>query len=119
VTDDLPEASVVVDKIEIQQVLLNLLRNAVEAVAGQEHREVALVADARGIDVQISVVDNGPGLADEIKARLFQPFVSTKRTGMGVGLAICHTIVSAHNGRLWAEENPGGGTIFRLSLPLA
>jgi two-component system sensor kinase FixL len=64
------------------------------------------------------VIDNGPGLPDEVKARLFQPFVSTKETGMGVGLSICHTIITAHNGRLWTEPNPGGGSIFRLTLPV-
>ena len=67
--------------------------------------------------VQISVIDNGPGLPDEVRAKLFQPFVSTKKTGMGVGLSICHAIIAAHDGRLWAEPNPEGGTIFHLSLP--
>ncbi len=69
--------------------------------------------------VRISVIDNGPGLPDDVKARLFQPFVSTKKTGMGMGLSICHNIVTAHDGRLWAEANPEGGTIFRLTLPAA
>jgi two-component system sensor kinase FixL len=109
--------TVIVDKIQIQQVLLNLLRNAAEAVADQESREIAIRAEARGDIVQISVVDNGPGLPDEVRDKLFQPFVTTKQTGMGVGLSICHTIIAAHDGRLWAEPNPGGGTIFRLTLP--
>jgi two-component system, LuxR family, sensor kinase FixL len=119
VSADLPDISVIADKIEIQQVLLNLLRNAIEAVAGQERREVCLLIESRGDAIQISIIDNGPGLPDEVRAKLFRPFVSTKKTGMGVGLAICHTIISAHNGRLWAEENPTGGTIFRLMLPVA
>jgi two-component system sensor kinase FixL len=69
--------------------------------------------------VQISVIDNGPGLPDEVQAKLFQPFVSTKKTGMGVGLSICHSIVTAHNGHLWAEPNPDGGTVFFMRLPTA
>lgn len=119
VEDDLADAVIVADKIQIQQVLLNLLRNAAEAVADQERRDIALLTEMRGEAVQISVVDNGPGLPDEVRARLFQPFVTTKKTGMGVGLSICHTIITAHNGRLWAEPNPEGGTIFRLILPTA
>jgi len=77
-----------------------LLRNAAEAVANQEHREIFLLPEASAGAVQISVVDNGPGLSDEIRDTLFQPFVSTKKTGMGVGLSICHTIITAHDGRL-------------------
>jgi two-component system, LuxR family, sensor kinase FixL len=110
-------AAVIADKIQIQQVLLNLLRNAAEAVADQERRDIKLLTEARGDIVRISVVDNGPGLPEAVQAKLFQPFVSTKKTGMGVGLSICHTIVAAHDGSLWAEPNPDGGTIFRLSLP--
>lgn len=119
VQDDPGDVTVVVDKIQIQQVLLNLLRNAAEAIADQERREIALLTEVRDDTIQISVVDNGPGLPDEVKAKLFQPFISTKKTGMGVGLSICHTIITAHDGRLWAETNPEGGTIFRLTLPTA
>jgi two-component system, LuxR family, sensor kinase FixL len=116
---DLSDEVVIADKIQIQRVLLNLLRNAAEAVADQEHRDIGLLTEIKNEMVQISVIDNGPGLPDEVKARLFQPFVSTKETGMGVGLSICHTIITAHNGRLWTEPNPEGGTIFRLTLPVA
>lgn len=119
VQNDLEGVAVVGDKIQIQQVLLNLLRNAAEAIADQECREIDVLTEVRDGNVQISVVDNGPGLPDEVKAKLFQPFVSTKKTGMGVGLSICHTIIAAHDGRLWAEPNPEGGTIFRLTLPAA
>jgi len=119
VEDDSAHAIIVADKIQIQQVLLNLLRNAAEAVADQEHRDIALLTEVRDDTAQISVVDNGPGLPDEVQAKLFQPFVSTKKTGMGLGLSICHTIIAAHDGRLWAEPNPEGGTIFRLTLPTA
>ena len=119
IDNDIADVPVLADKIQIQQVLLNLLRNAAEAVANQEHREIALLTEASDGEVQISVVDNGPGLPEEVQAKLFQPFVSTKETGMGVGLSICHNIVTAHNGRLWAELNPDGGTIFRVTLPIA
>ena len=66
--------------------------------------------------MEISVADTGPGLADEVRAKLFQPFVTTKSTGMGVGLSVSRAIVEAHGGRLWAEDNPGGGTVFRFTV---
>lgn len=119
VQPDLPDQKVLADKVQIQQVLLNLLRNAVEAVAEQDAPQVSLAAEARDQSVYISVIDNGPGLPDEVQAKLFQPFVSTKRSGMGVGLSICHTIISAHDGSIRAEPNPAGGTIFRITLPVA
>ena len=116
---DLPSVEVVADRIQIQQVLLNLMRNAAEAVAGQPIRKVVVTAELGDDGVEIRVGDNGPGLSNGIRERLFQPFVSTKESGMGVGLSICNTIVKAHDGRIWAEDNPGGGTIFRIVLPLA
>jgi two-component system, LuxR family, sensor kinase FixL len=119
VEERLGEAAILADKIQIQQVLLNLLRNAAEAVAEQELRDIALTGEAAQDGIRIGVADNGPGLPEEVRSRLFQPFVSTKKTGMGVGLSICHTIVAAHNGRLWAEPNPSGGTVFRMTLPAA
>jgi two-component system sensor kinase FixL len=115
----LPDVAVIVDKIQIQQVLLNLLRNAIDAVADQDDRNIALTAEVQGGTVRISVADNGPGIAEQIRTRLFQPFVSTKKTGMGMGLSICKTIMESHDGYLWAEPNPGGGAVFRLVLPLA
>lgn len=117
--DRVQGAVVLADKIQIQQVLLNLLRNAAEAIAEQDRRDITLVAERDDGMVRISVVDHGPGLPEEVRARLFQPFVSTKKTGMGVGLSICQNIITAHDGRLWAEPNPDGGTIFRLTLPAA
>ena len=113
------DVSILADKVQIQQVLLNLLRNAAEAVANQEYREIALLTEANAATLQISVVDNGSGLPDEVRDKLFQPFVSTKKTGMGVGLSICHTIITAHNGHIRAEPNADGGTIFRFTLPIA
>jgi len=118
---DLPP--VLVDRIQVQQVLLNLMRNAIEAMTeeeGPERRELVVSAAPHGTDeVELAVADTGPGLAPQVAARLFEPFVSTKPGGMGVGLSICRSIVEAHGGRLSAERNPGGGTIFRLTLPAA
>jgi two-component system, LuxR family, sensor kinase FixL len=109
--------SVMVDKIQIQQVILNLMRNALEAMQEVQRRE--LLVTTRPVDantVEISVADTGPGIASTIAAKLFQPFVTTKRHGMGVGLSISRTIIEAHGGKLWVEPNPEGGTIFRLTL---
>ena len=118
--EDVPtRVKILADKIQIQQVLLNLLRNAAEAVTDTEHRDIAVRAEVQDGVVRISVTDNGPGLPEEVKEKLFQPFVSTKKTGMGVGLSISHSIVTAHGGRLWAEPNPEGGAIFVVTLPTA
>jgi two-component system sensor kinase FixL len=108
---------VLVDKIQIQQVVHNLMRNALEAMQEVSHRELRV--SARRVDdemVEVAVADTGPGIAPQIAANLFQPFMTTKPNGMGVGLSISRTIVEAHGGRLWAEDNPGGGTVFRLTL---
>jgi two-component system, LuxR family, sensor kinase FixL len=111
---------VLADKIQIQQVLLNLIRNAIEAMQGCDQRDLKI--STRLIEsetVEVEVADSGPGIAAEIAGQLFQPFVTTKREGMGVGLSISRTIIEAHGGRLWAEPNPTGGTIFRLTLKTA
>ena len=111
---------VLVDKVQIQQVLLNLIRNALEAMADEPRRELLVTSmKTGGAMVQISIIDTGPGLAPEVVERLFQPFVTTKQAGMGVGLSICRTIVEAHGGQIWAEPNAGGGTAFRLTVPEA
>lgn len=108
---------VMVDKIQIQQVVLNLMRNALEAMQDSPRREMRVSARPADPDmVEISVSDTGSGIAPEVADKLFQPFMTTKAQGMGVGLSISRTIVEAHGGRLWAESNPGGGTIFRLTL---
>jgi two-component system, LuxR family, sensor kinase FixL len=110
-------AEAVIDKIQIQQVLLNLIRNATEAMAESVHRELSITTARAGDMVEISVADTGPGLPESVRARLFQPFVSTKPNGMGVGLSVCRTIVEAHGGELRAEDGDGGGTVFLLTVP--
>jgi len=112
-------AAVLADKIQIQQVLLNLIRNASEAMAEQTDAQLSVRAVARDAHIEISVTDNGPGLAPEVAARLFEPFVSTKENGMGVGLSICRAIVESHGGRLWAASGPGGGVTFTFTLAKA
>ena len=108
---------VFVDKVQIQQVILNLIRNAIEAMADSPKRQL-VIASGEGAErmVEIRVADTGSGIAPEVAQQLFQPFVTTKRHGMGVGLSISKTIVEAHGGHMWADANPGGGTVFHLTL---
>ena len=106
---DLPPVSI--DKIQVQQVVLNLVRNAVEAMSESEPRMLKVVT-GNGSDgmIMVEVMDTGPGLAESVLRQLFQPFVTTKERGMGIGLSICRSIVDAHGGRISAQPNPGGGT---------
>jgi len=108
---------VLVDKVQIQQVMLNLMRNAVEAMESVERRE--LLISTRAVEsgfIEAVVADTGPGIAPEIAEQLFQPFVTSKLHGMGVGLSISRTIIEAHGGQINAQPNPGGGTQFRFTL---
>ena len=113
-----PRADMVLaDRVQIQQVLLNLMRNALEAMIGADRRELVVSSTALPDDaVEIAVADTGSGIADEISEQLFQPFVTTKREGMGVGLSISRTIIDSHGGRIWVESNSGRGTVFRFTL---
>jgi two-component system sensor kinase FixL len=112
---DLPNA--VVDRVQIQQVLMNLIRNAMEAMEGCEVRELSVGSIVEDGAVLVSVADTGGGIAPEIEARLFQPFVTTKSAGMGIVLSVCRTIVEAHGGRIWVEQSAAGGSAFRFTLP--
>jgi two-component system sensor kinase FixL len=112
---------VFVDHVQIQQVVLNLVRNAIEAMEQVERRELTIGTRAvsqQGM-AEVTVADTGPGIAPELADRLFQPFVTTKATGMGLGLSICREIVEAHHGRLTTAPVSSGGTVFRVTLPIA
>jgi two-component system, LuxR family, sensor kinase FixL len=109
---------VLADKVQIQQVLLNLIRNAIEAMENEPIRELIIATSpAQDRMAEIRVSDTGPGIAPEISAQLFQPFVTTKSHGMGVGLSISRTIIEAHGGSIVQRPNPGGGTVFSFTLP--
>ena len=114
---DLPD--IVVDKIQIQQVALNLIRNAIEAMETAVRRELTIEVVRKDSFAFFSVADTGTGIAPEIAQHLFQPFVTSKANGMGVGLSICRTIIEAHGGRINARANDGGGTVFEFTLPFA
>jgi two-component system, LuxR family, sensor kinase FixL len=111
---------VLVDRVQIQQVLVNLFRNALEAMAHSPQREL-IASNARIADdmIEIAIFDTGPGIPDDVMPNLFQTFYTTKETGMGVGLSISRSIIEAHGGRMWAESNNSGGATFRFTLPAA
>jgi signal transduction histidine kinase len=116
--DELPK--VAADRVQIQQVILNLIVNAcdaMEAVMPEQRRLwISTSADAqRG--VELAVRDSGPGLDETMLQRIFDPFVSTKSTGLGLGLSISQKIIASHGGQLWAERSESGGALFRLRLP--
>src|SRR5690606_21084317 len=99
----------------IQQVLVNLMRNGLEALATSARPSLQIRAFEISDSVQIEVLDNGPGI--DFPEKVFEPFFTTKPNGMGMGLAICRSMVDAHGGRLWAEANENGGGRFCLTLP--
>ena len=98
--------------------VINLIRNAVEAMADSPVRRLVIAAVPDHNDmIAISIADTGPGLPETVRSRLFQPFVTTKENGMGVGLSICRSIVESHGGTMHAESSPSGGTTFRFTIP--
>jgi two-component system, LuxR family, sensor kinase FixL len=109
---------VLADRIQVQQVLLNLIRNAIEAMQDAPRRELIVATQAMSNEslVEVSVSDTGTGIAPELAEQLFQPFITTKKHGMGVGLSICRTIVESHGGKIWVESEPNRGTVFRFTL---
>jgi two-component system sensor kinase FixL len=113
--------NVFADRVQIQQVLLNLIRNAIDAMDDQPRRELIMISSDLTEEgaARVSVADSGGGISDDVLDKLFQPFMTTKPQGMGVGLSISRSIIEAHGGRIWAEANPRGGTIFRFTLPPA
>ncbi|WP_376717758.1 sensor protein FixL [Labrys neptuniae] len=110
---------VLADRVQIQQVLVNLFRNALEAMQGSPRRELTVANAPLGDDmIRIRVEDTGHGFAEDVRSSLFQPFFTTKQTGMGVGLSISRSIIEAHGGKMWAETNQAGGATFQFTLPL-
>jgi C4-dicarboxylate-specific signal transduction histidine kinase len=107
------------DRVQLQQVLLNLIINAIEAMRdlGEEERELLISSRSEPDGVSVGVRDAGPGLSPESLSRLFEPFYTTKPEGMGMGLSICRSIIEAHGGRLWASANMPCGAIFQFTLP--
>lgn len=110
--------SVNVDGVQIQQVMINLIRNAAESMASSAWRQIIVSGrlDQDGL-VEVSIMDTGPGVPESVREALFASFHTTKSDGMGMGLSICRTIVEAHGGRIWAEQGELGGATFRMTLP--
>lgn len=113
------DIAVLADGVQVRQVVLNLVRNASDALADVPNRRISLEVAVHADEVVICVKDTGAGIAPEVRARLFRPFNTSKPEGMGVGLSICRTIVEAHGGRIWCEtpEDGASGTVFCFSLP--
>ena len=110
------------DGVQIQQVVLNLIRNGIDAMVDTSPDRRTLEVSGillDGNEVQVSVADQGCGLPEVSEKALFEPFFTTKEAGMGLGLSISRSIISAHGGRLWASHNPEGGTTFLFNLPTA
>jgi len=120
---DIPEhlPNIVVDRIMIEQVLLNLVKNGIEAMSDVPFERRRLTIHAQVVDermLEVAVSDQGHGLKEEDIEKIFAPFYTTKPEGMGIGLAICRSIIEFHQGRLWAEPRREGGTTFRFTVPI-
>ena len=114
--DDLP--SVLIDHVQIQQVIHNLVRNSIDALDDSDGGTVFVTTVARGDMVEVSVGDDGPGFPAAIRETLFEPFVSTKLDGIGIGLSICRSIIDAHGGRIVVDDKPKGGARISFTVPV-
>jgi two-component system sensor kinase FixL len=111
---------VLADRAQIQQVIVNLIANALEAMLEVQERNIVIESSrAEAGFAEVTISDSGPGLSEAIAGRMLLPFVTTREQGMGLGLTICQSIINAHGGRLWATPNPGAGVSFHFQLPLA
>ena len=111
---------VLVDNVQIQQVIINLIRNAVEAMQEVPIRQLQIQSSLAEPGIaQVTISDTGPGFSEEVAAKLFTPFITSKEKGMGLGLSICQSIIQAHGGRIWATPNARAGVSFHFQLPLA
>ncbi|MBY6242176.1 MEDS domain-containing protein [Methylosinus sp. Sm6] len=111
---------IVGDAVQLKQVMVNLIRNAIEALQGADVRRLVIsTAAIEGGMIRVDIADTGPGLSEAARARLFEPFKTSKAVGLGVGLALSRSIIEAHYGKIWAELSEGGGTALRFTLPLA
>ena len=113
---DLPP--VLIDHVQIQQVVFNLVRNSIEALSDREARTITVTTAPAGDMVEVAVGDNGPGLSSDVADRVFEPFVSTKPDGIGIGLSICRTIVEAHGGSIAIDTATRCGTLIRFTVPV-
>jgi signal transduction histidine kinase len=110
------------DRVQLQQVVLNLILNAVEAMSTVEEgaRQLSISTEqCETGEIRVAVCDSGPGIDPQHLQRVFEPFYTTKASGVGMGLSICQSIIDGHGGRLWAEANEPRGTIFHFTLPAA
>jgi len=113
--------NVLVDAVQIQQVILNLIRNGIDAMSTMDQKDKGIsvsVTMLKNGEIEIAVTDHGDGISEEAEKKIFQAFFTTKPTGLGLGLAICQSIVTSHGGVLSFASNPSGGTTFRFSLPV-
>ena len=111
---------IMVDAVQIQQVILNLIRNGIDAMMNGDHKDKGIEVSATRTEddrVEIAVTDHGSGIARKDEKNIFQPFFTTKPSGMGLGLAICQSIIESHGGVLSFKKNPSGGTTFYFTLP--
>ena len=116
---DAAQDRVLADNVQVEQALVNLIRNGIDAIGASSRREVTIATSLVDGDIQTEVIDSGPGLALANESELFEPFTSTKTGGLGVGLSITRSIIEAHHGRISAENIDGGGAKFTFALPLA